>query len=72
MNVEELINHVLGKESSEGEPGDFRLLLEEDGFISIMKYNKEVKILSTNVLGFKIKLYGFTRLKLNLYQDPEN
>ena len=70
MTVEELINHVLGKDSSEGEPGDVRLLLEEDGSLSLMKYGKEVKILSTNVLGFKIKLYGFTRLRLNLYQDP--
>ena len=31
-----------------------------------------MKILSTNVLGFKIKLYGYVKMRINLYQDPEN
>lgn len=73
MTVEEMINYVLGKNSSdEGEPGETRLLLEEDGSLSLIKYEKDIKILSTNVLGFKIKAFGYMKVNLNLYQDPEN
>ena len=69
MTVEEMINFILG---TDDEPEEVRLLLEEDGSLSILKWNKDVKIVSTNILGFKVMAFGYVKINLNIYQDPEN
>ena len=69
MTVQEMINYILG---TDDEPEEVRLLLEEDGSLSILKWNKEVKIVSTSILGFKIKAFGYIKINLKIHQDPEN
>lgn len=53
-------------------PGKERLLLEEDGSLSLIKYDKEVTILKTNIIGFKIGVFGYFKLNLKLFQSPDN
>ena len=72
MTVEELVNFILGKGEPDSEVEPARLLLEEDGSLSLVKFDRDIKLVSTNVLGFKILGYGYAKLNLNLYQDPEN
>ena len=72
MTVEELVNFILGKDELDSEVEPARLLLEEDGSLSLIKFDKDIKLVSTNVLGFKVLAYGYTKLNLNLHQDPEN
>ena len=69
MTVEEMIKFILG---TDNEPEEVRLLLEEDGSLSILKWNKDIKIVSTNILGFKVMAFGYVKINLNIYQDPED
>ena len=40
-------------------PGSSRLLLEEDGSLKIIGYDKKVKLVKTNVIGFSIAAFGY-------------
>lgn len=64
-----MINYILGVDEQAGVP---RLLLEKDGSLTILVYDKQINILSTNVVGFMIGAYGYLELRLSLYQDPKN
>ena len=46
------------------------MLFEKDGSLTIIKYEKNVKLLQTNIIGFKIRVYGYAKLNINLHQDP--
>ena len=69
MTVEEMIKFILG---TDDEPEPVRLLLEEDGSLSLVKWNRDIKIVSTNILGFKVMAFAYVKLNLNLHQDPDN
>ena len=73
VSVEGLINYILDVDEQDyAHPGEYRLLLEEDGSLSLIKYDKNIEILGTNVIGFKIGAFGYVKLNLRLYENKEN
>lgn len=54
------MSYIIGAMDGEGNnPGDVRLLLEADGSLKIIGYDKQVSILNTNLVGFQIGAYGY-------------
>lgn len=73
LSVEQLINFVLGAyDEAENAPGTARLLLNADGSFTILEFDKQIKILMTNIIGFQIGAYGYMELRLSLYEDQKN
>ena len=54
------MSYIIGAmDGEENNPGDVRMLLEADGSLKIIGYDKQVSILNTNVMGFRIAAYGY-------------
>ena len=70
MTTEELTNFVIGEtgEEDEVEPGATRLLLNEDGSLTLFSYGKDVAVMKTNIVGMQIAAFGYTKIKFNLHQ----
>ena len=47
-------------------------MLNADGSLTIVQYDKEVKILSTNILGCKVLAYGYLSITFKLYENQKN
>ena len=71
MTVEELINYVIHEED-EAEPGALRLLVNEDGSVTLYNYDKQIKILKANVVGMSISTFGYISITFNLYEMKKN
>ena len=71
MTVEELINYVIHEED-EAEPGALRLLVNEDGSVTLYNYDKKIKILKANVVGMTISTFGYISITFNLYEMKKN
>lgn len=61
-----MINYILETSDNVDAPGTTRLLAEDDGSVTILNYEKQVSIFSTNVVGFKIAAYGYTQINVKM------
>ena len=69
MTMEELVYYVMDIDEEEDlENGTSRLLLNADGSLTLLEYNKDVTLVSTNVSGFKIKAVGYTELNIKMHE----
>ena len=69
MTMEELVYYVMDIDEEEDlENGTSRLLLNADGSLTLLEYNKDVTLVSTNVIGFKIKAVGYTELNIKMHE----
>ena len=49
-----------------------RLLLEEDGSLNLIYYEKSVRLLKTNILGLHVRINGIANIAVNLKDFGEN
>lgn len=75
MSLQDIVRYLMDKlgdspvddaENLEEEPGNLRLLQEDQDTISLIKYDKQVKILNSKVLEFDITAYGYIKLNIKL------
>lgn len=66
MTSEEIVKYIMNSTNSDDLRGQSRLLLESDGSLTIIKFGKEIKILSTNFLGCQIRVSGVAKFHLSI------
>ena len=73
MNSEQMAYYVMDYDEIEiSNNGTTRLLLNPDGSLTLINFDKRVRILKTNVIGFVIGLYAYTEINLKLFEDQVN
>ena len=60
MNSEQLVYYVMDFDDIEISNGTTRILLNPDGSLTLIDFDKRVRILRTNIIGFVIGLYAYT------------
>ena len=73
MTIEDISNYIMGNSSDQNAKTNQSVIVREsDGSMTLVDYGKDIKILSTNLLGCKIMMSGIAKLNILLIQDPQN